>query len=310
MDIADATLDAIARADAASIDRLLDELESAVPRRAGAHPIDVPGATEALVFGDTHGDLATIRAIVGRFAASPAAVLVGLGDYVDRTPAATPGGSAIGALYLLATAARAPERVVLVQGNHENARRIPFHPRDLPDEVRQLWGPDPSRTDRIVRLLERGPLSAWTPSGAYLAHAGFPRGPLPTPWSRAFDAVDDDRLAEIVWAECAASRIRRGAAPAFDESALREFLAATGLSVFLRGHDPDLTGRPVYGGRCLTLHSTRVFAQYGGVLLAHLPLREPATDVGTLRIERLPVGGAGTNGASATPVRRTHDAPP
>jgi hypothetical protein len=91
----------------------------------------------------------------------------------------------------------------------------------------------------------------------------------------------------MVWADCAASHNRRGVAPAFKEEDLLSFLAETGLSTMIRGHDPDLTRRAVYGGRCLTIHTTRFYARYGGVLLVRLPLSGTVRSSADLRIEEV-----------------------
>jgi len=280
-------------------DRLLDRLERAVPVRPGFAELPASGFTEALVFGDTHGDWRSTLEVRRSFlrSADGPRCLVGLGDYVDRAPSDCGPGSVVNALLLLDLAARFPDRVFLVQGNHETVSRIPVLPRSLPEEVDELWGPAQERYTRLAALLERGPLAAASPTGAYLAHAGFPRGPLPASWRRVFEDPEESRLLEIVWTECGASRIRRGVAEAWNASDLAEFLRVTGLSIFLRGHDPDIAGRPVYDGRCLTLHTTRVFERYGGVLLGHLPLDRPVRSVADVRLEHL-----ATEGRSYPPV--------
>lgn len=284
----------IARLRVDEVDRLLARLEAEVPRHPPFVRLDPGSADVAIVFGDTHGDWPSLRAVVERFrAAGDRAVLVGLGDYVDRTPGTVPHGSAVNALYALTLAAQYPSQVVLLQGNHETDRRIPVMPRSLPDDVADLWGAAPGRVARVTALLERGPLAVATASGAYLAHAGFPRGSLPTPWTRAVDPTDERRLSEIVWAECGASVIRRGVVPAFSEAELERFLEATGLAVFLRGHDPDLAGRPVFGNRCLTLHTTVVYERYGGILLARVPLAGRLADLHDVQVERIPLPGDG-----------------
>jgi len=289
----------VLRASPEEADRILDRLERTVPVRAGLAAVPAQGFAEALVFGDSHGDWRTMLEVRREFLRDEGGprCLVGLGDYVDRSPSDCGPGSPVNALLLLDLVARFPDRVFLVQGNHETVSRVPVLPRSLPEEVDELWGPLLERYSRLTALLERGPLAAATSSGAYLAHAGFPRGELPAAWRRAFDDVDEDRLLEIVWAECGASHLRRGVAPAWEERDLVDFLRATGLSIFLRGHDPDITGRPVYGGRCLTLHTTRVFERYGGVLLAHLPLDRPLRSVAEVRLEHL-----STEGRSYPPV--------
>ncbi len=271
-------------------DELLDYLERGVPLRNPVTELSRGSAEEAIVFGDTHGDWRSTEEVVKRYRAD-GRCLVGLGDYVDRAPDDCGAGSVANALYLLSLAAEAPDRVYLIQGNHEVVRRIPAIPHNLPEEVDELWGPDSTRYERILGLFERGPLAMTTSNGAYLAHAGFPRGVLPSPWTKAFESMDTERLAEITWAECDASRIRRGAALPWESRDLDRFLQATGLRLMLRGHDPDLTGRPLYGGRCLTLHTSRIYERYGGVIVAHLPLVAPLRSVNDLQVEHLPTEG-------------------
>jgi len=267
-------------------DELLDRLERRVPVRAPWVEIPEGPIDEALVFGDSHGDWRSTIELVRRWRAGNR-YLVGLGDYVDRSPEDCGAGSVANALYLLGLAAESPDRVYLVQGNHELVHRIPAVPHHLPEEVDELWGPDSTRYDRILGLFERGPLAVTTKNGAYLAHAGFPREKMPSPWTRAFESPSDERLLEITWAECDASRVRRGAASPWGARDLDQFLRTTGLRLVLRGHDPDLTGRPLYGGRCLTLHTSRIYERYGGVIVAVLPLRVPLTGVSDLRVEHL-----------------------
>jgi len=271
-------------------DELLDALERRVPVRPSWVEIPEEAADEAVVFGDSHGDWRSTEEVVRRYREGRRC-LVGLGDYVDRPPDDCGAGSVANALYLLELVAEDPGHVLLIQGNHEIVRRIPAVPHHLPEEVDELWGIDSTRYDRLVGLLERGPLAVTTTNGAYLAHAGFPRGKLPIPWTAAFTDPDEERLAEITWAECDASRIRRGAAPAWGERDLEAFFHATGLSIMLRGHDPDVTGRPLYHGKCLTLHTSRVYERYGGVILARLPLQGPVPSVAALRVEHLSTEG-------------------
>lgn len=276
--------------DPEAADRLLEELERTVP----VHPplLSLTGGEEALVFGDTHGDWPSTRELVRLWEGSPPrTLLVGLGDYVDRCPDDCPDGSVANALYLLSLAAHHPDRVFLLQGNHETSRRIPVLPHTLPEEVDDLWGPEEDRYHRLVGLLERGPVAATARSGAYLAHAGFPRVLSEDPWTRAFERLDDDRLAEIVWAECDVSRNRRGGAPAWHAEDLERFFRTTGRTIMLRGHDPDVVGRPLYRDHCLTLHTTRIYERFGGVIAAILPLGAPLSSVRSLRIRHLPSEG-------------------
>jgi hypothetical protein len=107
-----------------------------------------------------------------------------------------------------------------------------------------------------------------------------------------FESADDERFLEIVWGECAAAHGHRGIVRPFDERDLLTFFHRSGARIFLRGHDPELAGRVVYSGRCLTLHTTRVYERFGGLLVAHVPLDRPIQSVRDLVVERVAMGGA------------------
>lgn len=273
-------------------DRLLDRLEAEVPVGPGLLEIPSELAEELLVLGDTHGDWpSTVAATAAVLGEPRTPAFIGLGDYVDRSPGDCPNGSVANALYLLLLRAAYPDRVFLLIGNHEAARRIPVVPHGLPEEVDDLWGPDPDRYFRIMGLLERGSWAARTESGVYLAHAGFPQDARAGSWRAMYEAPTEATLCDIVWRDASASRWDRGLSPPFGSRELDQFLASTDSTSFLRGHDPDLTGQVLYGGRCLTVHTTRVYEEYGGVLLAHVPLGHRVASAREIRVEHLPTEG-------------------
>ncbi len=273
-------------------DVLLSRLESTVPFCPALLELGPSRLREAIVFGDSHGDWKTIRAVARLFLEAPSErCLIGLGDYVDRSPADCEEGSVAYALYLLQLAAEFPGHVNLIQGNHETHRRIAVLPHDLHQEVDLLWGPDESRYVRLLALLERGPLATLTENGAYLAHGGFPLTPGTGTLASEFESADDGTFLEIVWGECAAARGHRGIVRPFDERDLNAFFHRSGARIFLRGHDPELAGRVVYSGRCLTLHTTRVYERFGGLLVARLPHDRSVGSIRDLAVERLVVDG-------------------
>jgi hypothetical protein len=82
-----------------------------------------------------------------------------------------------------------------------------------------------------------------------------------------------------------------GEIPPWGERELEQFLHASGLTTFWRGHDPDLSGRALYHGRVMTLHTTRSYERYGGVLLAVLPLDRPLPSVDAAEVRHLATEG-------------------
>jgi Calcineurin-like phosphoesterase len=278
--------------DPAGADALLTDLEARVPKHPPLVRPSGVGLREALVFGDSHGDWRSVREVERRFSSGGVArLLVGLGDYVDRAPDDCGEGSVANALHLLALAASHPDRVFLLQGNHEAARRIPASPHHVPEEVAALWGDDRVRYDRLMALLERGPLAAVIPGGVFCAHAGFPMVGSQMEWARAFESLDEGREMQLLWAECDVSRNRRGAGTPWGGRDLERFFRATAFRVFLRGHDPDITGEPLFDGRCLTLQTTRLYQRFGGVIIARLPLGYPIESLRDVVIEHLPSEG-------------------
>jgi protein phosphatase len=301
----------IDRMEASDVDRLIARLDSKIASEPTLVYVNPPGTSTFAVIGDTHGDWRSARMAMEWFLERPRErAFVGLGDYVDRAPADSPGGSAVNALFLLSVKAAFPDRVYLIQGNHEAVRRIPFDPHTLPEEMEARWGRDPRRYSRLLDLLERGPLAGYTPSGVFLAHGGFPSH-LTSPWTDRFRTVDEALLFELLWRDVAASAIDRGLSLPFDEAALNDFLHATGLRVFLRGHDPYMVGQSLYHDRCLTLHTTRIYAQYGGILTARVPLDRPVDSTRDIEVVALPITGypRGPGMSRRTGVRRPEGRP-
>ena len=283
---------AIGRLTPEELDRWLERLEARVPTFERLVHLAPGGATNVLVFGDTHGDWRSTQEVVREFRAEAARMLLlGLGAYIDRPPADCPNGSALNALLLLGLAAETPGRVILLQGNHETARRVGVQPHQLGEELRALWGPSPSRYGRVMGLLERGPYAALSPSGVYFAHAGFPDRSLREDPGLGFSASGEELLFDVVWRDAALSDIDRGTSPPFGESDLHRFLDRAGAQLFLRGHDPTIAGRWIYGDRCLTLHTTRIYERYGGVLRARVPLDRPVRSRDDLEVAHLATEG-------------------
>ncbi|MCI4334816.1 MAG: metallophosphoesterase [Thermoplasmata archaeon] len=273
-------------------DELIDRLEAEVPVASGSFDLPGPPAVEAIVIGDTHGDWRSTQAAARRFLENPGEkCFVGLGDYIDRPPEDCPNGSVANLLYLLSLRAAYPDRVFLIQGNHETSRRFPVLPHSLPEEVDDLWGPEEDRYSRLMGLAERGGYAALSPGGAYLAHAGFPTEAPAREWRARLAEGADGPVLDVVWRSADASRIDRGFLPSFTERELESFLGEVGASVFLRGHDPDLTGRSSYHHRCLTIHTSRLYELYGGVLIARLPLDRAVRSSEDIRLEHLETEG-------------------
>ena len=188
--------------------------------------------------------------------------------------------------YLLAWAARDPEGVVLLRGNHEATRQIAVPLPTLARELERLYPPADARrlADRLVDLLERLPLAARTANGVFFSHGGIPpRGQWdPTRWD-----PNDLRLLEgLLWSDPDLEYEHRPAGFAYSEVELAEFLDALHCRVLVKGHAPNHSGRAIFGGRLLTVHTSDIFSAWGegGVLLAEVPPHRPVRNADDLSI--------------------------
>lgn len=273
------------------VQELLDVWTSSITPRS-AETVPRRRARKALVFGDTHTDWPTARSVARRVVGpSPGDLdlLIGTGDYVDRAPPELPYGSVVNALYLLSLRLAYPEHVLLLRGNHETQRRIPILRAEVVDEARELWGTEGGVGTRLEQAFDRLPLAAETESGAYLAHAGFPRGRGSGGWKSRLEGESLERLEEVVWNDLEVSSFAGGRGleiPPITEEETLEFLHESGLAVFLRGHDPTEAGKARYQNRVLTLHTSRVY-DWAGLHVAQVPLDGSLRDLRDVRHERI-----------------------
>lgn len=270
------------------VHEILDRWFASHAARAVAQVPQRPGE-KAVVFADTHSDWPTVQFLARRAfdPARGAGWLIGTGDYVDRAPPELRFGSAINALFLLSLQLEHPGRVVLLRGNHETQRVIPILRREVDDEANSLWGEKSGIALRLEDAFDRLPLAATTESGAYLAHAGFPRKRSRGGWQAALERGSVEMLEDVVWNDLEGSSYAGGRGLDLDpitEPETLAFLKEAGLSVFLRGHDPSQAGQVRFQDHVLTLHTSRIY-DWAGLHLAEVPLDRPMKGVRDLHHE-------------------------
>jgi len=87
--------------------------------------IEIKKADLVIFVGDTHGDLEVSQKVVGNYLNTDNKIVF-LGDYVDRGPF-----SKANLDFLLETKRKNPEKIYLLQGNHEGYPIIKFFPADF-----------------------------------------------------------------------------------------------------------------------------------------------------------------------------------
>ncbi|RLF69303.1 MAG: hypothetical protein DRN40_06735 [Thermoplasmata archaeon] len=223
-----------------------------------------------MVLGDLHGDFSSLRKPLRRFIEDEDVHLVALGDYTDRS--AVPGGSVVTAMVMLALKRTYPQRVVLLQGNHENYYLFPFVPYDLPGEVEEVWGREKEAQGILYVLssiLADLPVIAVARCGVVFTHGGILKDNIPLKRGDSHRDVEGcvghERYREamygLLWGG-PKGYARHVVAPGanYSEEELKSFLKRFNSVIHIRGHDPYLNGRFLFSQRDVTITS---FGEWG-----------------------------------------------
>ena len=249
-------------------DRIVsDELKGLGRLNVTGRLVHLPPKGEAIVIGDIHGDLTSLEYILKdsefmRKALSKRDVyLIFLGDYGDRGIHSPEVYYVVLNLKILF-----PERVLLLQGNHEGPSDLLAHPHDLPYHLQIRFGGDWRRIyDRLSSLFRKFHTATIVNGSCLMLHGGVP--------SEA-KGVDDlayayqkhpyeSHLEEILWSD-PEEGIKgtfpspRGAGKIFGEDVTLKFLNMLGVKLLIRGHEPANDGYKInHKGRILTLFSRK-----------------------------------------------------
>ena len=273
---------------ASALHELLDEVDEGLGHPRRSLLVEVPSDRPVQVIGDSHGDWPAVAAAL-RFARqrAPAHRFVGLGDYIHRAtwaepdPSALPTGSIWNAAYLLAWTIAVPEEVILLRGNHEATRQIPVPAPTLLRELRRAYPRKETLAlwERLIELLERLPLAARTANGVFMAHGGIRTADQFDP--KMWNANDARLLEGLLWSDPEFEYEDRSVGQPYSAQDLERFLQAIGCRWMIKGHAPGHSGRAIYGGRLLTIHTSDLFARLGegGTLLAEIPAGRRLDDI-------------------------------
>ncbi|MEM2464733.1 MAG: metallophosphoesterase family protein [Candidatus Bathyarchaeia archaeon] len=229
--------------------------------------IYVPPVGEAIIVGDIHGDLESLKHILYESGFLDKALnkrsvyLVFLGDYGDR------GEYSPEVYYIVLTLKKLfPEKVILLQGNHEGPEDILAYPHDLPHQMRRKFGSDgPIVYRELSHLFRRFYTAAIVKDKYVMLHGGVPSE------ARSVEDVAlayikhpaERHLEEILWSDpedwiSGKYPSPRGAGYLFGEDITIKFLDLLGVKFLIRGHEPADEGYKFnHGGRVLTLFSRK-----------------------------------------------------
>jgi len=241
--------------------------------------------------GDLHGDDKVLDLIKKEFFKH--AILVFLGDYVDRSPKDCPSGSIFTFLGIVEMKLEAPDEVFMLRGNHESYSYVEFSPHELPLELRHAFGAGGEEVLEMFELCFAAlPLFLLCENGVFAVHGGI----YPAVGSRsellALKPGDEAALKYLTWGDPSVTKTFRGDLTKevnFTHEQCLGFLDAIGAHVMLRGHDYSTLGYALYDDRLLTVFTSRRYQDKGhrGILVAKAPTGKDIKSVFELEVLEL-----------------------
>ena len=261
---------------------LADERESIGRMQVEGKLVSVPPVGEAVIVGDIHGDLESLRHILSdsgflnrAHEGKETPLLFFLGDYGDR-------GFYSPEVYYVIFKLKSlfSEKVVLMRGNHEGPEDLLAYPHDLPWHLVRKFGTGGQEIySRLRELFSYLHIAVIVSERYVLFHGGVP--------SRAYSIDDiayahekhprETHLEEILWSDPMENTrgtrpSPRGAGRLFGEDVTDKILKMLNVKAVIRGHEPCENGFKInHGGKILTLFS-RKGEPYGNEHGAYLKL--------------------------------------
>ncbi len=241
-------------------------------------------AGEALVIGDLHGDIASLRTIMEKSdfmnkMETSDAVIVFLGDYADR------GANQIELYYsILSLKVAFPEQVILLRGNHEGPLDLMASPHDLPQQLqRKFKDKGVLAYAKIVKLFGCLYNAAYVEGQYLMVHGGLPASVRNLQEIAQAGSLHPSKpfLEELLWNDPddvvqGVLPSPRGAGELFGKTITDEVLDRLNAKILIRGHEPAPEGYKInHGGKVLTLFSLKgapYFNTHGAYL--DVPLNE------------------------------------
>jgi len=227
--------------------------------------IRLPETSEAVIVGDLHGDLHSLKTILkkSRFyrrVRTSDILMIFLGDYVDRGPKQLEI-----LMKLMELQEKYPENIILIRGNHEGPQDIRISPHDFPQVLTRLYGENADNVYLKYRELCDNLYNAvLIEDQALLVHGG-----IPTEASTLDDIAyahethpEKPHLVELLWNDPSTlpgvNYSFRGFGKQFGVDIAERFLSQIGAKMLIRGHENFDDGYYFHEDKVLTLFSCKL----------------------------------------------------
>lgn len=235
--------------------------------------IELPTSGQVTFVGDTHGDFEATKIASQRYLGNDKK-LVFLGDYVDRG-----GDSTANVNYLLCLKLACPDKLFLLQGNHEGYGVFHFYPADFWEAV------DEELREVYERVLLKLPLVVSTGSIIGL------HGVLPDVRNLSdmnCIEIGGEEWKQVTWGDWQEAdgdylqADRYTSRPQFGRGYFERLMKQFAKNVLVRSHQPGAP-RVMYNKQCLTIFTSHAYVPSRTIAIADLA--DDVKTVDELRIE-------------------------
>ncbi len=222
--------------------------------------IKIKKAKKVIFVGDTHGDIDASEIVLKKYL-KKRNVVVFLGDYVDRGPYSKENIE-----FLLENKLNYPDKIYLLQGNHETHRITSFWPADF---WRSLSNEE---YNKYSSLLEKLPLVAIVDNIIAL-HGALPNVKNLEDINKI--KIGSEEWYQIVWGDFLEEEgnylgidIFSGR-PKFGSDYFFNLIERFNKKILIRSHQPDIP-MAIFDNKCLTIFTSNAYSEERTIAIADL----------------------------------------
>jgi protein phosphatase len=213
--------------------------------------IEIKNAKRIIFVGDTHGDLEASKKVIKNYL-KEGNKIVFLGDYVDRGPFSKENLD-----FLLEQREKNPDKIFLLQGNHEGHRILKFSPAEFWESLSE------KEYQKYSQIVEKFPLAVVVKDIIAL-HGALPEIEKLKDFKKI--KIGDENWFRICWGDFVdESGDNFGidpftGRPRFGKNYFLKIMERINKKILIRSHDPSAP-LLMYEDRCLTIFTSSAYSK-------------------------------------------------
>lgn len=237
--------------------------------------IEIKNAKRVIFVGDTHGDFEVSQKVIKDYL-KEGNKIVFLGDYVDRGPFSKENLD-----FLLKQREKYPDKIFLLQGNHEGHRVLKFFPADFWESLTS------EEYQKYSQIVEKFPLAVVVKNIIAL-HGALPKIEKLEDFEKI--KIGDENWLRICWGDFLDEPGEElginplTGRPQFGKDYFFKTMQKINKKILIRSHDPNVP-QLMYNDRCLTIFTSSAYSKER--IIAILDLSKEIKTARDLQLKKL-----------------------